>query len=112
MYMKMSLNVSMPPVTARSQRPAASSSMREVEGAERAGAGGVDDAVGAAQVEAVGDPAGDDVAQQAGERVLLPADVGRGDPVGRPSSAVRRSTPGVLQAPAARSGGRAAPPAG
>ena len=51
----------------------------EVQGAERAGAGGVDDAVGAAEVEAVGDPAGGDVAQQAGERVLLPADVGVGD---------------------------------
>ena len=39
----------------------------QVESAQRAGAGGVDDAVGAAQVEAVGDAAGGDVAQQAGE---------------------------------------------
>ena len=81
MYIKMSLNVSRPPVTARSQRPAASSSRARLTARQRAGAGGVDDAVGAAQVEAVGDPAGDDVAEQAGERVLLPADVRRGDPL-------------------------------
>ena len=80
MYMKMSLNVSSPPVTARSHRPAASSSSARLTRPERAGAGGVDHAVGAAQVEAVGDPAGGDVAEQAGERVLLPADVGVGDP--------------------------------
>ena len=51
----------------------------EVHGPQRAGAGGVDHAVGAAQVEAVGDPAGDHVAEQPGERVFLPADIGLGD---------------------------------
>ncbi len=39
----------------------------QVQGRERARAGGVHHAVGAAQVEAVGDPPRDDVAQQAGE---------------------------------------------
>ncbi len=39
---------------------------------ERAGAGRIDDAVGAAQVVLFADPPGHHVAQQAGERVLLP----------------------------------------
>ncbi len=52
-----------------------------MEGADGASAGGVNDAVGASQVESVGDPAGGDVAEQAGERVLLPGDVGVGDPL-------------------------------
>ena len=52
-----------------------------MEGPQRAGAGGVDDAIGAAEVQAVGDPAGGDVAQQAGERVLLPGRVAVADPL-------------------------------
>src|SRR4051794_4193084 len=51
-----------------------------MDGAERAGAGGVDDAVGPAEVEAIGDPAGGDVAEEAGEGVFLPGDVGLADP--------------------------------
>ncbi len=51
----------------------------EMNGAERAGAGGVDDAVGAAEVEAVGDAAGGDIAEQAGEGVFLPGNVGLGN---------------------------------
>ena len=81
MYMKMSLNVSSPPVSGHVAAAGGQLEHGEVDGAERAGAGGVDDAVGAAQVEAVGDPAGGDVAEQAGERVLLPADVRVGDPL-------------------------------
>ena len=41
----------------------------------------IDHAVGAAEVEAVGDAAGNDVAQQSGEGVLLPRGVGRGHAV-------------------------------
>ncbi len=81
----------------------------EVDGAQRAGAGGVDDAVGAAQVEPVGDPAGGDVAQQAGERVFLPADVGVGD---SPDDVFGGGLvdAGRLRVLAARSGGRAGRP--
>ena len=42
------------------------------EGRKGAGAGRVDDAVGATEVEAIGDAAGNDVAEQAGEGSLLP----------------------------------------
>jgi hypothetical protein len=52
---------------------------REVDRAQRTGTRGVDDAVRAAEVEAVGDAAGDDVAEQAREAVLLPRDVALGD---------------------------------
>ena len=52
---------------------------RQVHSGHRAGAGGVDHAVGSAQVEAVADPAGDHVAQQTREGVFLPGDVGVGD---------------------------------
>ena len=48
---------------------------REVDGAERAGAGRIDDAIGPAEVEAIGDPPGDDVSEQTGKGVLLPIDV-------------------------------------
>ncbi len=68
----------------------------EVDGADRAGAGGVDDAVGAAEVEPIGDPAGGDVAQEARERVLLPADVRVGDPADDPFGG-RVVDPGALQ---------------
>ncbi len=50
-----------------------------MHGAERTGAGGVDDAIGAAEVEAVGDAAGGDIAEQAGKGVLLPGNVGVGN---------------------------------
>ena len=49
--------------------------------AQRAGAGGIHHAVGAAQIELLADPAGDHVAEQAGEGVFLPGDVGVGDPL-------------------------------
>lgn len=49
------------------------------QGREGGGAGRVGDAVGAAQVEAVCDPAGHHVAQQAREAALLPGHVVRGD---------------------------------
>ena len=67
MYMKMSLNVSMPPVSDHVGPAGRQFQRGQVHGAERTGAGGIDDAVGAAQVEAVGDAAGDHVAQQARE---------------------------------------------
>ncbi len=51
----------------------------EVEGGEGAGAGGIGDAVGAAEVEAVGDAASDDVAETAGEGALVPIGEERGD---------------------------------
>ncbi len=51
----------------------------QVQGAERAGAGGIHDAVGPAQVELLADPSGDHIAEQAGEGVLLPWDIGFGD---------------------------------
>ena len=53
----------------------------EVDRTQRTGAGGVDHAVGPAQVEAVGDPTGRDVPEQARERILLPADVRVADPL-------------------------------
>ena len=40
----------------------------EMNGRQRARAGGVNDAIGAAEIEAVGDPPGDDVARAAPER--------------------------------------------
>ncbi len=46
-----------------------------VEGAERASARGIDDAVRAAEIQAVCDAAGRDVPEQAGERVLLPRNI-------------------------------------
>ncbi|PRP91930.1 hypothetical protein ENSA5_52150 [Enhygromyxa salina] len=48
---------------------------------EGRGAGRIGHAVGPAEVEAVGDPPGDDVAEQAGERALLPRRVVIGDPI-------------------------------
>ena len=54
---------------------------REVHGGERAGAGGVRDAVRAAEVQAVRDAAGDDVAEEAREGALLPTDVVAGDAI-------------------------------
>ncbi len=48
---------------------------------EGRGAGRIGHAVGAAEVEAVGDPTGDDVAQEPGEAALLPLDVVIGDPI-------------------------------
>ena len=51
----------------------------EVEGGEGAAAGGIDNAVGAAEVEVLADAAGDNVAEEAGEGVLLPGDVGIAD---------------------------------
>ena len=59
----------------------------QVQRREGAGAGRVGDRVGAAEVEAVADPTGDDVAEQAGEAALLPRRVGLtdafDDPAGR-----------------------------
>ena len=52
---------------------------REVERAQGTGAGRINNAVRAAEVEAVRDPARDDVAEQAGERGLLPVDVAIAD---------------------------------
>src|SRR5580693_1490186 len=52
-----------------------------MNGAERRSASGIDDAISAAEVEAVSDPARDDVSEQARERVLLPRDIGVGDPL-------------------------------
>ena len=52
----------------------------QVEGAEGAGAGSVHDAVGPPQVVLLADPPGDHVAEEAGEGVLLPGDVGVGNP--------------------------------
>ena len=52
---------------------------RQVHRAQGRGAGGVDDTVGAVQIQAVGDAARGDVAEQAGEGVLLPADVALAD---------------------------------
>ncbi len=52
---------------------------RGLDSAQRTGAGGVDRHVGAAQVEAVGDPAGDHVAEHAREGVLLPRGVGQAE---------------------------------
>ncbi len=51
------------------------------EGSEGGGAGRVDDAVGAAEVQAVRDASGDHVAEKAGESVFLPRRVRAGDPV-------------------------------
>ena len=48
-------------------------------GAERSGAGGIHHTVESAQVEAVGDAAGDDVAEQTREGVFRPRNVGRLD---------------------------------
>jgi hypothetical protein len=53
----------------------------KVQRPQRTGASGVHDAVGAAEVKAVGDAPGHDVAEQAGERILLPADVRIADPL-------------------------------
>ncbi len=50
-----------------------------MEGAEAGGASGIDHAVGAAEVEAVGDAAGHDITQKAGEGVLGPLGVVGGD---------------------------------
>ena len=83
----------------------------EVDRAQRAGAGGVDHAVGAAEVEAVGDPAGGDVAEQAGERVFLPADIGRRDPLDDVFGGCLVDA-GRLQGRASRSGVRAGRPGG
>ncbi len=47
----------------------------KVDGAQRGGAGGIDDAIGAAQIEAIGDASGHHVAEQSRKRVFLPADV-------------------------------------
>ena len=52
MYMKMSLNVSTPPVTTTSQRPDCKLERGQVHRAQRTGAGGIDDAVGAVQIQA------------------------------------------------------------
>ena len=46
---------------------------------KRTGARRIDDAIGAAQVKAIGDAPGRHIAKQARKRVLLPADVGVGD---------------------------------
>ena len=51
----------------------------QVNRGQRAGAGCIDHAIGAAQIEAVGDPPCRDIAEQAGEGVFLPTDVGVGD---------------------------------
>ena len=54
---------------------------RHGERGERTGAGGVDHAVGAAQIETVGDATGHHVAQQTREGVFLPGHVGVRDAV-------------------------------
>ena len=53
-----------------------------MHGAERTGAGGIDHAVGAGEVELVGDPPGHDVPEQPREAVLLPRHVRLGDALG------------------------------
>ncbi len=50
-----------------------------MKGAERAGAGCVDNAVGASQVVLLADPPCHHVAEQAGEGVFLPGDIGIAD---------------------------------
>ena len=52
---------------------------RSLKGRQRTRAGGIDDEVGAAEIEAVGGASGDDVAQQAGEGCFLPDRVVVGD---------------------------------
>ena len=51
----------------------------QVDGAHAAGAGGVHHAVGTAQVQAVADSAGHDIAKQTGKGVFLPGNVAVGD---------------------------------
>ena len=53
---------------------------RQVYGTEAGGTRRIHHAVGAVQVEPVGDPPGHHVAQKTGEAVLLPRDVALGDP--------------------------------
>ena len=53
----------------------------KVEGAERAGAGGIHDAVGPSQIILLADPAGDHVAEKPGKGVFLPGNIGVGDPL-------------------------------
>ena len=72
MYMKMSLSVSTPPVMAMSQRPSASSMAARWSALRELAHARVHDAVGAAQVQPVRDPARDDVAEKPWERGLLP----------------------------------------
>ena len=89
MYMKMSFIVSTPPAITRSRLAERELVDRHRQRRQRAGAGRVGDAVGAAEVEAVGDAPGDDVAEQAGEGGLLPAArsasrCGRRSPAPRP----------------------------
>ena len=52
---------------------------RRLQRGKRTGAGGVGDEVGPAEVEAVGDATGDDVAEQTRERTLLPRHIVIGD---------------------------------
>ena len=54
---------------------------REVQRTQRAGAGRIDDAVRAVQIEPVGDPPRDHVAEQTGEAVLLPGHVAFGNSI-------------------------------
>ena len=53
----------------------------QVDGGEGAAAGGVADAVGAAEIEVTADAAGDDVAEETGKGIFLPGDIGIGDPL-------------------------------
>ncbi len=79
MYMKMSLKVSIAAGDGHVGATGVELHGGHVQGAERAGAGGIDDAVSAAEIEAVGDAPRGDVSEESGEGVFLPGDVGVGD---------------------------------
>ena len=67
-----------------------------VDGPHGTCAGGVHHTVGAAQIQTVGNPAGDNVAQKAGEGILLPANIPVGDLSDHLCGLIRRH-PGFVQ---------------
>ena len=71
----------------------------QMDGAHRAGAGRIHHAVGAAEIEAVADPAGDHIPQEAGEGIFLPGHVAVGEPL-HDLSGLFVVDPGAFEGPA------------
>ena len=111
MYMKMSLNVSMPPVMAMSERPAYSSIAAMCRAASELAQAASTTQLRAADIKPIGDPPRRHVAKQTREGILLPGHVRIADALDHIFRDVRFHA-GVFAALSARSDDRAVRRAG